>query len=173
MTALLFQINDQTVPADDASWYTVAPCGCTSGVMLAVVGDTVYADETTVWKHLTPNAEQRRREQALGFKVEIGLRKDVRTRLVIDCEHTPKWGVEKTPIPDGHQWARENSHTGRSRRLHLVPDLPDRGIDYERHVSLCSTDRRLWSAQWHMTDGLPECTKCARNAVDMAKAATS
>ncbi len=170
MTALLFRIDDQAVPADDASWYTIAPCGCVSGVMLAVVADTVYADEATVWKHLVPNSEQRRREQAAGFTVEIGLRKDVSVRLA-NCPHTPMWGVEKTPIPDGHQWARDNSLDGRSRRLHLVPGLPAKGIDYERHVALCSTERRLWSAQWHMTDGLPECTKCATAAVEQAKAA--
>lgn len=168
---LMFEIDGQPVAANDASWYEVAPCGCTCGVMSVVVGDTVYADEEAVWKHHFPNATLRARTRKQGFTQRLGLRKDCQELLGAKCPHTPTYGVEKTPKPDGHRWAREDGSTN-GRLKHLVPgEFNEHERLWSRHPgasALCGRESTAWAGGWHHVDGLPECTRCAKAAKQIA-----
>jgi hypothetical protein len=169
---VMFEIDGEPVAADDASWYEFALCGCCCGAMSVVVGDDVYADEESVWKHLFPNATLRKRTREQGFTQKLGLRKDCAALLGAGakCPHTPKYGVERTPKPEGHRWAQEDGRT-RGRMKHLVQgefDKQDRLWSYDPKVSaLCGRESTAWAGGWHHVDGLPECTRCAKTAKKM------
>lgn len=163
-TSLMFLVDGQPTPADDCTWYEIAPCGCYCGAMLAVVGDTVYALEEQVWKHHYPNAELRRRQVAAGFTMRLDLRARVVELLTIECPHTPKWGVQATPVPDGYAWFREDGYRKRGPRKHLVPESAAEWRSGERPVALCGIPSNLWRTGRHLTNGVPECTRCQKAA---------
>lgn len=167
MSAIKFEINGEMVDPDDASWYEIAPCGCACGVMSAQSGPDLYVDEESVWKHIFPNKTQRERTKKQGFRQVLGLRKDCVELLGTECPHTPKYGVERTPLIEGHKWAREDGlHIG--RRKHQVFgdfDKHDRLFSFDPKVSaLCGRESSSWGGAWHHVDGLPECTRCAKEA---------
>jgi len=140
--AVTFTVNGEPHPATACSWYEVAPCGCTCGVTVAesVYGGRVKLTAEDAWREFYSdrpgNREHERRARAAGFRMELGLRADVQTRLVANCPHTPEWGVEKVTL-DGHVWA---GLTG-STRSHLVPGSTGRDDRYVLGdaVSLAST----------------------------------
>lgn len=167
---LMFEIGGQPVAADDATWYEYAPCGCVCGAMSVVVGNTVYADEEAVWKHHLPNATLRERTRKQGFTQQLGLRQDCASLLGAECTHTPKYGVKRTPKPEGHRWAREDG--SRSGRLkHLVSGEFNQHERLWSHnpaaPALCGRESTAWAGGWHHVDGLPECTRCAKAAHQM------
>lgn len=164
MTQLMFTIDGAPTPADDCTWYEIAPCGCYCGAMLAVVGDAVYATEEQVWRHREPNAEQRRRQIAAGFTQKLDLRSKVVELLTPQCEHTPTWGVEATPIPEGYAWFREDGYKAKGRRIHLVPASAAEWKVGERPAALCGAASNLWRTGSHVTSGIPECTRCQKAA---------
>lgn len=92
---IMLEINGDVVPAADCTWYQVAPCGCTCGasVVLSSYGDDYRITEDAAWKALSGNKREVRKDQAAGFRIELGLTADVKDRLVVNCPHTPKWGV--------------------------------------------------------------------------------
>jgi hypothetical protein len=164
MTNVLFEIDGQPTPMGDCSWLMYAPCGCLCGA--SSVRDVAMTDEQA-WASLEPNTEQRRRDKAAGFRVKIGLRSDVMA-LKHECTHDPKWGVAKTPIPDGYQWARQfSSRPG--RRKHLVPDIGVENFREQRWTAgktapLCGGKAEFhWSTEWYALDA-PECLACAKKA---------
>lgn len=176
MSAIKFEIDGEIVDADDASWYEYAPCGCVCGVMSASVANELYTDEEAVWKHVFPNKTLRDRTRKQGFRQVLGHRKDCSDLLGAECPHTPRYGVERTPLADGHRWAREDSvKTGRLK--HQVPgefDKHDRLFAYDPKVSaLCGRESSSWAGGWHHVDGLPECTRCAKAAKELAAANTT
>ncbi|WP_326565105.1 DUF6011 domain-containing protein [Amycolatopsis rhabdoformis] len=163
VTKMLFEIDGKPTPIDDCSWLLYSPCGCMSGI--STVRDGALTEDDA-WADFEPNAEQRKRDKAAGLRVTIGLRSEVRN-LATDCPHTPKWGVENTPVPDGHQWA-QTVHTPRGRRKHLVPDVgvenyAERRYDSGNTAALCGSEGWSWGTAWHELDA-PECLACARKA---------
>ncbi|WP_410633315.1 hypothetical protein [Amycolatopsis sp. cmx-4-83] len=165
MTKVLFEIDGKPTPMRDCSWLMYAPCGCMSGACTVREG-AMTADEA--WRSFEPNAEQRRRDQKAGFRVQIGLLSDARV-LSDDCSHEPKWGVAKTPLPDGHQWARIYRSGQKGGRKHVVPDIGLENHKEHRYDSgdtdaLCGASGWYWKAEWWALDGVPECTRCAKKA---------
>ena len=169
-TTFLVEIDGEQHPLDDCSWLMFAPCGCMSGI--SMMRDDVMSEEQA-WASFEPNAEQRRRDQKAGFRVVAGLRTAAKN-LHDRCPHTPTWGVVKTPIPDGYQWARQWSITS-GRRKHLVPDI---GVENYREkrfsagstAPLCDGKPEFsWSTEWYALDGAPECLKCATKANTISK----
>ena len=159
------------VPARELAWYTIAPCGCTEGVQTTDAGDNgmLLTTEQQAWDNGMGSKAIRDRDRALGCKMELGRRADVTTRLGGDCPHTPKWGMEKTPTPDGHHWAHAG---GRARRIHLVPGTPtehyritvENWRDDAKIAALCGAEEYSWdTGRWLISDYL-ECGKCATAA---------
>lgn len=162
--AFLVEIGGKQHPLDDCSWLMYAPCGCMSGI--SMMRDDVMSEEQA-WASFESNAEQRRRDQKVGFRVVAGLRSAAKD-LHDDCPHTPKWGVVKTPIPDGCQWARVWGITP-GRRKHLVPNIAvenqkEGRFSADNTAPLCGGKAAFfWSAEWYALDA-PECMKCVSKA---------
>lgn len=176
---LTFQINGEAVAPTDAVWFQVAPCGCTGAVTVAHIGDPCYQHEPVLteeaaWREfyegVTGAAEHMRRDKALGYRVELGLRSAVKDRLSGDCPHSPKWG-HVTPPPSGHVWAADRG----SKREHLVPGQKGEGRylagtwdgawKSEPVVALCGRSSKWWTTHW-AEDGVgsPHCTRCEKAA---------
>lgn len=166
MTAIKFEIDGQMVAPEDASWYLTAPCGCCCGVSLTVrTEDEVVATEEQMWRVWEPNAEKRKRQRAAGFTTVLGLRADVKERVVLHCPHTPTWGVERTPVPDGYCWA---APTESPRRKHLVADEFDRDWLFGPAEVLCGNTTRGWTSNRSLLMDLAECVRCQRRANALA-----
>ncbi|MDQ0377925.1 hypothetical protein [Amycolatopsis thermophila] len=168
--SLMFEVDGKALPADDCSWLLIAPCGCPCGITVIGRGDDVLATAEQAMKAFVPNAEQRRRDAKAGWKVRLGLRKEVH-QLVDDCKHTPRWGVEKTPIPEGHVWARQvvSVRRGNGRRKHLVPVIGVENRSEGRYgagetPALCGSSTWHWSDKWWDVNDYPECVRCQRAA---------
>jgi hypothetical protein len=80
------------------------------------------------------------------------------------CEHTPTWGVEKTPKPEGCHWAKNY----KGRRMHLVKGDPDKSYKMgdwsSKTTALCGTDDYQWDAWPGLKSDYLECAKCAQAA---------
>ncbi len=166
---ITFDIDGQTVAAEDAVWYQVAPCGCTCGVSVvtlsSVKGYSPKLTEDSAWEAFYSNAEQRRRDKAAGFRIELGFREDITTRLKVKCGHVPQWGVPEQPMLEGWVWAGNRA----GRRAHLVPGdsqgealkvLP--GLDALK--ALCGKADRHWGTFYVELGDLPTCRKCEAKA---------
>jgi hypothetical protein len=166
--AILFEVEGKPTPSSDCSWLLYAPCGCMCGVHVAGYGDTVIASADEAWKSIEVNAEQRRRDKAAGFTVVLGLRSEC-MKLQDDCPHTPRYGVVKTPVPDGHEWAQISGGGRRSsRRKHLVPTIGVENCKEGRYGSgdtaaLCGESGWSWRTEWYALDA-PECLACVKKA---------
>jgi len=164
-TKILFEIDGQPTPSSDCSWLMYAPCGCMSGVSTVREG-AMTADEA--WRSFEPNAEQRRREQKAGFRVEIGPRSASKA-ITAECPHDPKWGIVRTPVPECYQWARIYLHSRKGSRKHLVPDIGVENAKERRYsegdtAALCGASGWHWKTEWWALDGIPECRACAKKA---------
>lgn len=159
------------VPARDLAWYTIAPCGCTSGVQTTDAGEggMILATEQQAWDNGLGAKAIRDLRRAQGFTYELGFRADVVTRMSGTCPHTPQWGIEKTPIPDGHHWAHAG---GRARRIHLVPGTPtdhyritvENWRDDAPPQALCDAKEYSWDVGPWLPSEYLECGKCAKAA---------
>ncbi len=172
MSAIKFEINGQLVSPDSASWYYFAPCGCGFGVTLAIRCDEVLATEEQAWRELEPNRVQRERKQAAGFTMRLDLRAKVHDLLVDKCPHTPRWGVAPTPLPGGHDWARDDGYPRKGTRKHIVPGDYTAGVAWGGMpvAALCGSKTSCWSSRWPVLDGIPECVRCQRAAQKTAAA---
>ena len=178
---ITFTIGGQPVVAPEAAWYQIAPCGCASGVTVAqgVYGSPPKLTEDDAWGSFYSHpgaAEHMKRDRAAGFRMEIGLRDDVKTRLTGECPHVPKWGVTPPPTPGGYTWAGMRD----SRRSHLVVGTNDRDASYVLGdnawntrssvaplVTLCGKSSRFWSTHWASNADAPTCRKCERAALNL------
>lgn len=145
------------VPLRDLSWEYVAPCGCTCGVMVPE-----ETDHDTAYRRFIPNAEYRARDVKRGFVFRLVPRGDAIDRMRGRCQHEPRFGVDRAPIPAEHRWAYASG-----RRTHLVP-VPDDADKYQFQVwaaPLCGGQRDLYGFGW---DDRPECTRCDRKARELA-----
>ena len=155
------EVGGKMVAAEDASWYKVAPCGCTSGASVVDGQDGgIYMSGEDAFGDMLSAAE-RRQDAERGYTYELGLRRDVVARMT-RCEHEPKWGIPSRPKPDGMEWAA----TDKSRVLHLAPAA---GVETDDHrpsfsmdksSALCGSEHYRWSARWHRVDGKVECKRC-------------
>lgn len=172
MSAIKFEINGQLVDPDQASWYCHAPCGCCSGVTLTLHmgGETLLATEDQAWADYQPNRVLRQQQRAAGFSMRLGLRAEVKERLVMDCPHTPTWGVHRTSVPEGHGWCIDTGQTRSRNRKHLVPGDYTGGPMWGagRPAALCGRATVLWDGRRGWLSGTPECSKCQRAAQKIA-----
>lgn len=170
MTTVYLEFEGQPVPAHDLAWFTVEPCGCTSGVQTTDAGEggTTATTEDQAWEASMMPKPIRDKERKAGTRMELGRRQDVSARLGGDCPHTPRWGREKTPTPDGHAWVHAG---GRARRVHLVPGEPTQHRitvinwrDDDPITALCGEEHYSWDAWPGLRSDYLECGKCAAAA---------
>jgi hypothetical protein len=163
MTKVYFDIGGEPVPAEECMWVWIAPCGCECA--WAVAEDYCHsADEA--WDNFSGSKAARRRDEKLGFQVEIKRHKDI--RVSDKCPHIPRFGVPPRPEVDGHTWAVKD----RARVQHLVPLVigknsygraPDGGLV----LALCGrSDAYFWSTDRCAADGLVECASCLKASRD-------
>lgn len=168
MTTIYYEIGGEPVPAKECMWAFVAPCGCECG--WSVAGSEYAVDEDQAWDSFSRTKARRRRDEQLGFRVEIKRRTDI--RVEDECQHTPRFGVPPRPEIEGHTWAVKFE----GRALHLVPLAIEK--DGYRHVkdgpveAICRrADAYSWSTDSFRLDDLVECTACWKAAEQQAGAA--
>lgn len=178
MTAnVTVEIDGQTYPVSDARWLQIAPCGCINGCTLVDhrPHGPVILDVEQAWKEFKDSAEALRRDKAAGFVMRLAHRSEVQ-KMTVECPHTPKWGVDVAPIPDGYTWAAPDMMPDSRARMHLVPGAHDREARYvlgdkawdwrddtATLTSLCGKKGRMWSTHWS-TSGTVTCLRCEAKA---------
>lgn len=172
---ITFDINGETVPAHDASWYQIAPCGCAAGVTVVTLHDsrmTPRLTEEDAWAAFYEGrAELRRRDQAAGFTMQLGHRSAV-VEMMRECEHEPRWGIAPTPTLDGHEWATTDRIPASSGRQHLVPvesvifDAGHLGRRDSKTTALCGRSDWYWFHDKPWVKDAPTCRRCEKKATE-------
>jgi len=176
---ITFQIDGETVSADAAAWYVIAPCGCAEGatvVGLPGVEMKPKLTEEDAWAEFYEGrGEQRRRDQAAGFTMRLGHRSAVR-ELMRECEHDPKWGVPPTPKAEGHEWATTHRIPSARDRRHLVPE---EAVTFDggrlkrsnaKAVALCGRSDWYWFHDKPWVKDAPTCRRCEAKAREQVAA---
>ncbi|WP_280320123.1 hypothetical protein [Nocardia wallacei] len=157
MTTVYYEVDGVPVPAKECCWTLIAPCGCECAWATA----RYCASEEQAWTDFSRSKAVRRRDEKLGYRVEIKRHKDIRVEE--DCSHVPRFGVEPRPEMDGHTWAAMKG----GRVLHLVPlEIGDYDTAYAdaRTPAICGrNDAFLWSTR---NVDLLECTHCLKAATE-------
>lgn len=176
---ITFQIDGETVAAEDASWYQIAPCGCAAGVTVVTLPDsrmTPRLTEDDAWDAFYEGrSELRRRDQQAGFTMRLGRRSDVH-RLMAKCEHSPQWGIAPTPTLDGHEWATTDRIPASRDRRHLVPeesvifDAGRLGRREAKTTALCGRSDWYWFHDKPWVKDAPTCRRCEAKAREQVAA---
>lgn len=153
------EINGANHPIANGSWYLVAPCGCTAGVTVMECMGVAKLSEGEAWEAFYDRKDMREHDKNLGFRVEVGLRQEVTQRMGQECQHTPRYGHEETPVPEGHQWG-----LSRSTRIHLY-ESTEKAL--WRKTALCGAEHQSIDLQYARNQRL-ECPKCAAEAKRLA-----
>lgn len=163
MSGIYLDVNGQPAPIEECSWLLVAPCTCVAGITVAGRrGDSApIISAEQAMRDFTPNAEARRRDVTAGWSTRLaGNGRAAVNELVgpTGCPHTPKWGVEPTPVLDGFAWAACRA----SKRQHLAPVASL--ASYETTTVLCGYRSYGWNTEeWRLMD-LATCLRCDRDA---------
>lgn len=93
--------DGRTAPLDQCAWAEVAPCGCMSGIRLAVSGDEVLLTVEQAQRAMSGSAAEAQRDRRNGSRMVLVMMADYRRDGGLlevfqrDCTHDPKWGVAK------------------------------------------------------------------------------
>ena len=155
---ITLEINGKQHPIRDGSWYLIAPCGCAAGVTVMECSGQTTLSEDAAWSAFYDRKDIRERDQKLGYQIEAGLRKDVVERMSM-CAHTPQYGHEETPVPEGHKWG-----VSRSTRIHLY-ETSEKSL--WRKTALCGAEHQSIDLQ-HARNERLECAKCVTEAKRLA-----
>lgn len=174
-SGIYLDIDDTPVDLAELHWEQIAPCGCISAVHIAFSDygrgePLVITTAEQAALESTPSKAEREQDAERGFVWRVGRRADIKGWK--DCPHSPKWGVEPRPLPDGMRWAAGGWHDNRTRTLHLVPEsvvtTEERQVPWaeSKATTLCGTEKYPWSSRWHEVDGKVECKRCWKKAVE-------
>jgi hypothetical protein len=127
-----------TAPINECAWMQMSPCGCVSGITMAMHGgDTVLLTADAALREMAANAADAREDAKLGYRMVLIRMVDYREHLIeamtAKCPHVPKWGVQRQTREVGDRtWTRYGS------------------TDW-RHVDSHGTWRlEKWSSYWHV-----------------------
>lgn len=180
-SGITIETIDGNLDLADVSWQMIAPCGCVSGVHLAWLPEP-YSSEPVVTKDQAARAfaeteVERKRDEEQGFTFRARERRAAVDELQTTCTHTPKWGCEPAPTPDGYLWAAVYKLGGRPKYTHLVPEIAvenakERRYTAGRHKPLCGRGggEFHWNDSWNATAGKVECQHCISAARRLAAA---
>lgn len=166
MSGLAFMIDGVPVAPADVSWYEHTPCGCVSGCMVAEhIDGRVTASEEDAWREYEPRPTHRKRKRKAGARLVPGLRADA-VRLIVECPHTPKYGMPVRPTPQGYSWAGYGYGCDAAKRKHLVLTAETETVAPwpAKWRSLCGRQENAWHADSRAVHDLPECTRCWNKA---------
>lgn len=177
MSMIYLEVDGKPVPASECDWIVIAPCGCLEGVMVVQskyceTPRALTADDARREFHTNKVAAKRSLDE--GFQFKLVTHDQFRAMAFGDCTHTPKWGVERAPLPDGYAWATLDGHFGRKTHLkHMVPAgvFPRPGEKYpERDVkALCGNAAKgWWDDDEHLLWDCEPCLKCDAAAKALA-----
>ncbi|MFD6357911.1 hypothetical protein [Nocardia tengchongensis] len=159
MTKIFYEIDGEPVSAEKCMWVLIAPCGCECAWSVA----KYWTTEDEAWDGFSRSKAVRRRDEKLGFRVEI--KRSTEIRIKDDCPHVPKFGVEPRPELEGHTWAVKSE----GRVQHLVPLVIEKNSLSPRNQGLvraiCGrSEDYIWSTWRSDLDGRVECTACVKAA---------
>lgn len=177
---MYLEVDGKPHPATDCHWLEISPCGCIAGISRAAYRTGRAPDIRIEVRYSGEDAFFDDRPKAVReYELNRGLRYQLITneqyratyaeQMSAKCSHTPKWGIEPLPVPDGWVWKTVDGSAGRSTyRRHLVPtEITDRYADV---AALCGKKAGgwRWSDDWHrMYDTVP-CSKCVKRAGEVA-----
>lgn len=166
------EVDGAPVDAEKCCWIVTAPCGCLEGVTTAKAGEDLYSTEEQARLHMAGNRVRYQRELEEGLTYRLVTFESFRAMPFSDCNHTPKWGIERAEPPSGFQWGTADRSFGRQTHIkHMVPVgcIPVPGEKYPEvdQKALCGKAARGW---WHEVEMWVDCVSCKK--CDAAAAAT-
>lgn len=165
--AIYLMVDGKSVPATSCDWLLAAPCGCVCGLTVVAGPHGVRAlTAAAALAEFIPNAEKRKRDVKVGWTVRLTADRRAacdEMTLPNGCPHTPQWGVEPRPTPDGWTWAAHYN----ARRLHLAPTEAVADKAWRTATTLCLSEGYGWSAAIYNVNYLPECARCLKKAAQL------
>lgn len=163
---VLLDTQDGRLDLTEVTWQEIAPCGCVSGVTVAAHSDELIVTAEQAGRHFASSSDEYDRDVQRGYSWRAREHKKGVEELQTQCPHTPKWGVDQAPVPDGYVWAAVHALGARPKRTHLVPitavqAVKDKDFSALDVRSLCrKTKAYWWKDDWHVLDGKIECDHC-------------
>jgi hypothetical protein len=178
------EVDGKPHPANDCHWIEIAACGCIGGVSRAGsrIGSngepTVYYTGQDAFLRDKPKVVREYEEKTSGSRYQLITHQQFRETYspqMGPCLHTPPWGIEPLPCPDGWAWKTTDGSGDRSTfRRHLVPAATGEN-DIHKVTAICGKEATRW--RWkgeshHLYDTIPcgKCLKQAPNAVSVTPA---
>ncbi len=168
-SGVFLETQDGRLDLTDLAWQEIAPCGCVSGVTVAATDELIVSAEQA-GRHFASSSDEHKRDVELGYNWRAREHHKAVEELQSKCPHTPKWGVEETPVPEGFVWAAVDALGPRQRRTHLVrvtavQAAKDSNYSAGHSRSLCGRRKAFWwKDEWYVKDGLIECDGCVKAA---------
>lgn len=170
------EVDGQPHPATDCHWIEIASCGCIAGISRAAMGGPEfgyplavdYTGEDAFHRDSPKVKREESRKHGMTYLLITNdqYRDTYMEQMSGTCPHTPKWGIDPIPVPDGWAW-KTTDGTGdrRSYRKHLVPPGADDN-DLHKAAAMCGKVASLW--RWRgeshdLWDTVP-CAKCEKRA---------
>lgn len=161
-TGVLVETPDGVLDLANVTWQKVASCGCVAGVAIAADGVDLRATAEQAGRAFVESAAEYKRDVERGFTFRPREHRAAVDELRADCPHTPRFGYDKPPTPEGMVWAGPQWGR-RAQYLHLVPTEAV-ASKAGKSKPLCGGEPRYWSDGWFDTDGKVECKRCSARA---------
>lgn len=172
------EVDGKPHPARDCHWIEIAPCGCIGGVSRA--GDRIGQNGEMKVFYTGSDAflsdrpkPVREYEESLGSTYKLITHQQYRDtyskQMSAKCPHTPKWGTEPLPKPEGWAWqTTDRFGTRRTFRRHLVPSPAAGSSGMDKTVALCGKVESQWMWKGESNDlyDTVPCAKCIKRAPD-------
>lgn len=170
-TATIYlEVDGQPVAASQCHWLQIAPCGCICGVAGAGFRDEVHTTGEDAFHYDDPKVKREQsRKQGITYKLVTleQYRAKWAEKMQANCPHTPRWGIDPIPVPDGWTWMTTDPYGGRmTYRKHLVPIGSQIYLYPLKPKALCGKEDALWSNEDHNLSDTVPCAKCEKRARD-------
>lgn len=163
-STVYLEVDGKPHPAADLHWLGIEPCGCVGGVSRALSAGELHQSGEDAFHRDDPKVKREQsRKRGVTYKLitHQQYRDTWMKRLQADCPHTPKWGVEPIPVPEGWTWKTLDGYLGsRSYRKHIVPIVENPGIRNPTAAACGAVDKRSY---WRDDrDRLSDCVPCSK-----------
>lgn len=179
-TGVTITTQDGVLDLADVTWQSVAPCGCVCGVAMAAVGgEELMVTAFQAARGMCENDATYQRDVELGFTWRPREQKAAVDEMQLNCPHTPKYGVQVVPVPEGHVWAAVHCLGATPKLKHLVAQT---AVDAAANRQYGSGDAKplcggkgafWWKDEWYATAGKVECKRCSAKATKLAELAVA
>jgi hypothetical protein len=161
------EVDGEPQLATDCHWLEIASCGCVGGVSRAMSAGEVHFTGEDAFHCDSPKVKREEsRKQGITYKLVTleQYRGEWADKMRAGCTHTPKWGIDPIPVPDGWTWKTLDANFGRrSYRKHIVPVEGD--ADWRvQTAALCGKAHTYWKDSRGMLSDCVPCAKCEKLA---------